>query len=217
MSQEKSNTSYMKPAEAIWEFGEDQWSKEHEAYQHCFSTFKQCHGFGNTARKAVVLPRNIMVVFVFIRCEKPVKCSWSRWGCAGSLSRWKAKRWDWPFWHQLGFGSTMHGSNSFWHFPPSALGYTYKPNTQVQTSIILRKDSNTLIPRTPSFFISQRRSHTTKFCISANRPVPSGITVQLQAMEAEKREWITADYINAELHSAHRIITTFLQQKLSNT
>lgn len=43
MSQEKSSTSYMKPDEAIWEFGVDQLSKEHNAYQHCFSTFEQCH------------------------------------------------------------------------------------------------------------------------------------------------------------------------------
>lgn len=72
---------------------------------------------------------------------------------------------------------------------PSALGYAYKPKTHAKHLWFYTKTQNTC-PEPHLWYRTHgthRRAHTqsSSVCASANRSVPSGITVQLQAMEVK--------------------------------
>ena len=115
----------------------------------------------------------------------------TKWrGGMSSLSRWKAEKvtflasaglWEHNAWQQLVLA-----------FSPSALGYMLTSQRLKSKHLsIYTKEWNAHMPQTPAF-ISQIHTHThthtqsSSVCTSANKPVPSGITVQLQAMEAKR-------------------------------
>lgn len=100
---------------------------------------------------------------------------------------------------------------------PFSFGLCLQAKDSRQTSMILYKDSNIHVPWTPPF-VSDTHTHTlsSSVCASANRSVPSGITVQLQAMEVKRDSrslWITS---TPKLDSVHSINATFLWEELNN-
>lgn len=71
---------------------------------------------------------------------------------------------------------------------PSALGYAYKPKTHAKHLWFHTKTQN-ICPEPLLWYRTHvhtgARTQSTSVCASANRSVPSGITVQLQAMEVK--------------------------------
>lgn len=207
--------------ESFWslrEFQVNKWSKGAKAYQRRSLTLKQCHMALDGVHRSVGRVFCVCVlgnIIAIVLSENICPFFLHRWSCkkhtkwrAGTRPLWweKAKGWDWPFGHQLGFGNTMHGSSSFWPFPlpPPRLLWAMLTSQRLtpQTSMIFYKDSkHTYGPSSPPpAFISHAGTHactrTKQFCLCICKQVsPVWHHSTTAGYGSIKRPQISADYI----------------------
>lgn len=192
----------MKAIEAYENFKSmnDQRSKSLSALFLHTERVSYCSGF--TTTDALFLPRNIMAIvlseniWLFAQLKQQKAHKVERGNKPFILIKGErmrltflasARLWEDDIWRQ-----------HFMAFSPSALGYAYKPKTQVLTSIVSYKDSNVQMPETLTFILQHTLSSSV--CSSAN------MAVQL-ASEYHCRPWKQKETTNhCRLHQ-HKSLT----------
>lgn len=195
-----------------------------KAYQRCSLTLKQCHmALDILPQWWCVWPGTkwllcFLKTFAFLHswsCKKHTK--W--WGGTSSLSWWKAKGWDWPFWHQLGFGNTMHGGNSFWPFPLQLWAMLTSQRLKSKHLSFYTKTQTCPKPLLLYHSHTHKYTQTEQFCLyicKQTGPVWHHSTTA--GYGSKKRQQITVDYINTKAWLSpqyqHHFPLTGIEQQL---